>query len=70
MQAVGHLVGLEHGQSQQLVGWGGGQGAVLVGGQGAEAVAGLGGDHHAGAAGGDHGAELLQQHGGAVQVHG
>jgi hypothetical protein len=44
MQASGPLVGLEHGQRQQLVGWGRRERGILLGGQGAQAVPGLRGD--------------------------
>jgi hypothetical protein len=70
VEAVGHLVGLQHGKYQQLVGWCGRERGVLLGGQGAQTVPGLRGDDDPGAAAGDDVAELLEQHGGAVQVHG
>jgi hypothetical protein len=58
------------GSANQLLGWGGRQGGVLLGGQGAQTVPGLRGDDDPGAAVGDHVPELLEQHGGSVQVHG
>jgi hypothetical protein len=64
------LVGPQHRQGQELFGRRHRERGVLGGGQGAEAVPGLGGDDDPGAAAGDDVAELLQQHGGAVQVHG
>jgi hypothetical protein len=62
----------QHRQRQQLLGLGGRgrQRGVLLGGQGAETVPGLGGDDDPGAAAGEEVPELLEQHGGAVQVHG
>jgi hypothetical protein len=68
VQPVCDLVGLEHGELQQLVGGGGRERAVLVGGEGAEPVAGLGGNHHAGAAVCDDVSELLEHERGSVQV--
>jgi hypothetical protein len=70
MEAVGHLVRLEHGEGQQLVGWRGRESGVLLGGQGAQTVPGLRRDDDPGAAARDDLPELLEQHGGSVQVHG
>jgi hypothetical protein len=70
MEGVGHLVRLEHGQRQQRLGWRGRQRGVLLGGQGTQTVPGLRGDDDPGAATRDDVPELLEQHGGAVQVHG
>ena len=50
VQGVGHLVGLEHRQGQQLLGRRRRQGGVLLGGQGAQTVPGLRGDDDPGAA--------------------
>jgi hypothetical protein len=68
VERVCHLVGLEHGELQQLVGWGGRQCGVLVGGEGAETVAGLGRDDHSGAAPRNDVSELLEHERGSVQV--
>jgi hypothetical protein len=70
VERVGDPVGLEHGQSQQFLGGGGGQRGVLFGGEGAEAVPGLRGDDDAGAALGDDVAELFEHNGGSVEIDG
>jgi hypothetical protein len=70
VEAVGHLVGRQHGEGQQLLGWGGRERGVLFGGQGAQTVPGLRRDDDPGAAAGDDVPELLEQHCGSVQVHG
>jgi hypothetical protein len=60
VKRVYHLAGLEHGELQQLVGWGGRHCGVLVGGEGAEPVTGLRRDDHTGTAASDHVSELLE----------
>ena len=66
VQRVGD--GLQQRQGEQLLHRGERECPVLIGGQGAEPVPGLGGDHDPRAARGDDVPELLQDHGGAVQV--
>ena len=68
MERVCHLVGLEHGELQQLAGWGGRQRAVLVGGEGAQTVPGLRRDDHPGATACDDVPELLKHQRGSEQV--
>lgn len=70
MERVCNLVGLEHGELQQLVGWGGRQCGVLVRGEGAESVPGLRRDDDAGAAVCDDVSEFFEQERCPVQVDG
>jgi len=66
VERVCDLVGLEHGELQQLVGWGGRQCGVLVGAEGAEPVPGLRCDNHRGVPSCDDVSELLKHERGSV----
>jgi hypothetical protein len=68
VKRVGDLVGLEHGELQQVVGPSRCQRRVLLRRQSAETVPGLGCDHDACAAPSDHLAELLEHDRSPVQI--
>ncbi len=66
VQGVGHLIGREHREREQLVGRCRRERGVLFGGQRAETVPGLRRDDDAGAASCDDVPELFEQHRGSV----
>jgi hypothetical protein len=68
MERVGHLIGLDYGELQEVIGRDSGQRRVLLGRQIAESMPGLRCDHDACTSSSDHLAELLEHDGGSVQV--
>ena len=68
VERIGHLVGLEHRKSEQLVGGCRRQRLVLLGGQRRQAMPGLRCDDDAGTAARDDIAELLEHQRGAIQI--
>jgi hypothetical protein len=68
VERVGDLIGLKHGQLQEVVGRDSGKRRVLVGRQTAESMPGLRCDHDACTASSDHLAELLEHDRRSVQV--